>query len=232
LKKDQTYFLYQVKREQLPKVLFPVGDFLKSEVREKALELGLSVADKKDSVGICFVGDVNVHSILEEKFGKRLGKVFLTDGTEFGEHDGYWFFTIGQRGGYRKYAQVASARFESDEMPKLYVVAIDKDKNEVVVGTRAEGEQREFVLSDVSWVGGGEDGASDGLPPDKRDVFVKVRNLGDFVPVEIESGDKGLKVKLKRPVYGVSSGQSVVIYRNIGENKYLVLGGGVVSWYK
>ena len=137
LKKDQSYFLYQLRGEQLGHVLFPLGEYMKSEVRSLAEEMNLVVAQKKDSMGICFVGDVDVRAMLQEKYGVSKGELQLYDGTVIGEHDGYWFFTIGQRGGSYKITikneilKIGVKEYERTMLPKLYVVDIRKDENVV-----------------------------------------------------------------------------------------------------
>ena len=97
--KDQTYFLWAMPSVVLSRVLFPVGAMLKSEVREKARTLGLSVADKKDSMGICFVGEVNMREFLKERIAEEAGEIITTDGRVVGTHEGLPFYTIGQRHG-------------------------------------------------------------------------------------------------------------------------------------
>ena len=98
--KDQTYFLWKLTQKELSHVLFPLGDYVKTEVRAMAKEEMLSVADRKDSQGICFVGNVEVREFLARRLKVQRGKVLDTEGHEMGRHDGVWFYTIGQRGGW------------------------------------------------------------------------------------------------------------------------------------
>lgn len=158
LKKDQSYFLYRLRQEQLSRILFPVGGLYKSQVREIARENKLCVADKKDSMGICFVGNVNVPELLEKRFGKKKGRVVLTDGRQIGEHNGYWNFNVGKRGAFKLKTQNSKLKTKTNKskmhsldfanLPKLYVIGIDKDKNEVVVGERSQCMRGSFVIED------------------------------------------------------------------------------------
>jgi tRNA-specific 2-thiouridylase len=97
--KDQTYFLWAIDKKILPRIIFPIGEMKKPEVRAKARELGLDVAEKKDSVGICFVGEVEMREFLKTRIKEDPGKIVTTDGKIVGEHSGIYFFTIGQRHG-------------------------------------------------------------------------------------------------------------------------------------
>ena len=97
--KDQTYFLWAIPKDVLPRVLFPVGGMRKPEVREKARALGLSTAEKKDSTGICFVGEVDIRAFLKERIPEDPGEIVTTTGEVVGTHEGVAFYTIGQRHG-------------------------------------------------------------------------------------------------------------------------------------
>jgi tRNA-specific 2-thiouridylase len=223
--KDQTYFLYRLRKDQLLHILFPLGNYLKTEVRELARKHKLVVADKDDSMGICFVGDVNVREMLRQKYGIKKGEVQLSDGTVVGEHGGYWLFTIGFRGGWRRKGRLPTGRFKNDELPKLYVTDIKKEENVVVVGEREEAMKTEFEISNVHWIEkvNGED----------SQVFVKVRNTGDFLSATLsKTTGGGYSMQLKKPEFGISPGQSCVLYKKSKEQAeiplYVVLGGGVI----
>lgn len=120
--KDQTYFLCQLNQEQLKRSLFPIGHLEKSKVREIAREHSLFVADKKDSQGICFVGQVNMQQFLEARITPHEGNIVTTDGRVLGQHRGFEFYTIGQRGGLGVGGGAP-----------LYVVDRKSETNEVVV---------------------------------------------------------------------------------------------------
>jgi len=120
--KDQTYFLWQVPRERLERILFPLGGLLKSEVRNIARKMNLSVADKKDSQGVCFLGKFDFDEFLKKYIPTKKGRIIDTFGNEVGEHDGVWFYTIGQGHGLTNTAG-----------KKFYVVKKNLEQNELVV---------------------------------------------------------------------------------------------------
>lgn len=133
--KDQTYFLWAMNKEVLPRTLFPVGHLTKPEVREKAREFGLDVADKKDSTGICFVGEVNMDEFLRARIVPKPGAVVTTDGRRVGTHEGINYYTIGQRHGLgigggtpyyvvEKQPQTNELIVSSHYHPKLYTTEL------------------------------------------------------------------------------------------------------------
>lgn len=99
-KKDQTYFLWKLTQDQLKHIIFPVGGYTKSHVRVLAKKFGLPNANRKDSQGICFIGPVDIQEFLKTRLPVKVGKVITTDGQPVGEHEGVWFYTIGQRHGW------------------------------------------------------------------------------------------------------------------------------------
>jgi len=219
-KKDQTYFLYQILPDRLKHVLFPLGDYLKSEVRKIARENKLTIAEKPDSMGICFVGDINVPQFLKQEFGIKKGEVQLSDGTVIGEHDGHWLFTIGKRGKWKRINKIQNTKFKNDQLPKLYVIAIKPKENVVVVGERKQAERQEFNINNL-------------ILKDKNslsNVFVRIRNTGELLSAKITLLDKDIwQVRLTKPEFGVSPGQSAVIYKKVKGNEYIILGGGIIQ---
>lgn len=230
-KKDQTYFLYRLGQRELLGVIFPLGDYLKKEVREIAREAGLPVANKKDSQGICFVGDVDVNEFLQRRLKEREGEVVVrkskrqkvkcknivsvADFEVVGRHKGVWFYTIGQRGGWevrREYQKKFGG-----EIPVFYVIDKEVERNRLVVGFGAETYRDGLEVKDLSWVRG-EEKRIDG-------VKVRIRHGGALIKAKVRvKGTVGrLEVELKEAQRGVSPGQAAVFYD--GEE---VLGGGVI----
>ncbi|MDX1535806.1 MAG: tRNA 2-thiouridine(34) synthase MnmA, partial [Candidatus Spechtbacterales bacterium] len=141
--KDQTYFIYRVPQERLQHVMFPVGKYQKSEVRRLARKFNLPNAEKKDSQGICFIGNVDMRKFLEEYIPEKEGVIVTTEGKEVGKHNGVHYYTIGQRkgigvGGGTPY----------------YVVDKDIETNTLVVGPRYDEElfEKSLNLEDMSWI--------------------------------------------------------------------------------
>ncbi len=212
--KDQTYFLWKLGQYELKHSLFPLGGLLKSEVRKLAKKAGLSVADRPDSQGICFVGNVDVRAFLHRRLLDKWGDVKDVDGNVIGKHNGVWFFTIGQRGGWTLFAKSQKAFTSEGKMPILYVVGKNVKKNELVVGG-GRVAKRSFVVSDcnIAQIFGQEG------------ILVRIRHGGKLIPCQTTRTDLGLSVVLGAPQRGVAPGQSAVFYSRSGE----CLGGGVID---
>ncbi|HVD60212.1 MAG TPA: tRNA 2-thiouridine(34) synthase MnmA [Gemmatimonadaceae bacterium] len=210
--KDQTYFLWGIDRSVLSRMILPVGDSTKEEIRSTARQLGLSVvADKPESQEICFVPDGNYVHILERKLGSdapalSAGPIMTSDGTIVGRHNGHAHFTIGQRrglpGGYSR---------------PMYVVAIRPEDRAVVIGPREELLGRGIVAREVNWL---VDPPSLHAP-----VTVRIRHRAPLARGEIVriDGDE-IEIALDEPVAAIAPGQSLVLYD--GER---VLGGGFIE---
>lgn len=201
--KDQTYFLYRVAGAALQKTLFPLGGFTKPEVRKMAEERGLFTAAKKDSQGICFVGQIGIRDFLRQYVSPQPGDIIdKQSGEKVGRHDGAIFYTLGQRHGL----DVGGG------LP-YYVIGKDMDKNEVYV-TRDLGDgelwKKEVQLTSVHWING---------EPSDGDYQIRVRHRAPLVAARLE----GDKLILAEPQRAVTAGQSVVIYD--GDT---CLGGGIV----
>ena len=201
LKKDQSYFLYRLARAQLDKICFPLGEMTKAEVRAKAAQFGLAVADKPDSQDF-YSGDAS--ELLE--VAPRPGKIVDMSGNVVGTHAGYWNYTIGQRRGLGV----------SSKTP-LYVVKINACRNTVVVSDRCP-EDHYFEAADLNWHI--ED------MPREFDAQVKVRSAQDPVPCHVCLSADGETVSAEIPegIAAISPGQSAVFYD--GE---WVIGGGIIA---
>lgn len=208
--KDQTYFLYRLKQEQLAHVLFPIGHLTKTEVRRLAKTKGLIVADKPDSQGICFIGEINVHSFLKERLGENPGDVVDAKGRKIGRHKGLWFYTIGQRHGFE-------IKTDSSAFPPYYVIDKDANKNQLVVGFGSETFRDTFGIEDVNSI-------HDLGFAIYESLHVRIRHTGKLLSCRVEDLGGRLRVLLDEPVQGVASGQSAVFY-----NKDVCLGGGIIE---
>jgi tRNA-uridine 2-sulfurtransferase len=154
--KDQSYFLWTLTQEQLRRCLFPIGDYLKPEVRAIAREAGLPTAEKKDSQGICFLGQVSIADFLKQYILEKPGALVTVDGLKIGEHSGAEFYTIGQRHGVgaRGERQVARQNKKSDTLP-LYVAGKDLKTNTVVVAEGSDNPalyRKEVKLTNVNFI--------------------------------------------------------------------------------
>jgi tRNA-uridine 2-sulfurtransferase len=214
--KDQTYFLYRMRGEQLDHILFPIGHLTKPQVRELAKEKALPVATKPDSQGICFIGEINVHNFLRERLGENPGDVVDTKERVIGRHKGLWFYTIGQRHGFDSSFQLPKDEQGIDKhaIPPFYVIRKDATKNQLVVGFGAETYCDSFDIEDAHWIH--QSPVTGG-----QSLFVRIRHTGKLIPCRLEDGKH---VVLREPLQGIASGQSAVFYSN-----GVCLGGGVIS---
>lgn len=208
-KKDQTYFLYSIPKEVLPKMIFPLENFTdKADVRKIAEEYELNVAHKKDSQEVCFIPDNDYGNFLEKNLDKlpSKGNIVLKDGTILGKHKGLIYYTVGQRKGLGV----------SYKEP-LYVVKLDKEKNEVIVGTEKDLYTNELYANELNFL----------LDIDltkKIEVMAKVRYRAKEAKAILELQKNGLaKVTFEEPQRAITPGQSVVFYIDD-----VVLGGGKI----
>jgi len=200
--KDQSYFLYRLKKEWLPKIIFPLGEMTKEEVRETARGAGLKTAEKKESQEICFVNST-VGEFLKGKAKAERGDIVDKKGRKLGEHEGIIFYTIGQRKGI-------GGGFEK---PK-YVIGIEADKNRVVVGDEEDLFLSEISIKDTNWLDDPQKARSGKIRYNMEEIEVG--------KVELVEGDN-YRITFKKPVKAVTPGQSAVFY--LGE---ACLGGGII----
>ena len=210
--RDQSYFLFNTSREQLNYLRFPLGGLLKNETREIAKKLDLNVADKPDSQDICFVPNGDYASVIQKLRPDALkkGNIKDTNGKVLGTHDGIINFTIGQRKGIKV-----------SDKEALYVVQINSEKNEIIVGPREKLGKKIIYLKNLN------------LLAEKKDftnnIFVKVRSTGKLLNAKINfTIENCAEVNLDKPEDGISPGQACVFYNkdNLG---YRVLGGGWIT---
>jgi tRNA-specific 2-thiouridylase len=214
--RDQSYFLFATTRQQLERIMFPLGDMPKADVRELARELGLPVADKSDSQDICFVPKGRYTDVIERLKPGALkeGDIVHVDGRRLGRHDGIINYTVGQRRGIR---------IPSPE--PLFVVRLDAAKNEVVVGPRQALETAALMLKGVNWLG---DEPLEQAAAAARAVHVRVRSSQPTQPAILTSAEDGsIKVVLSEGQQGIAAGQACVFYAD-GSDAARVLGGGTI----
>ena len=204
--KDQSYFLWTLGQEKLDKVLFPLGDIQKDEVRKIAKKTKLHVADKKDSQGICFIGQVTLQEFLNEYLEKKEGKVLNLGGAVIGTHGGAHFYTIGQRHGLGVALNTPH-----------YVVDKDVKTNTVVL---AEGDAKDLEKLEVSIR---DFRLNEDLNLPSR-VFARARYRQDLHEALLDRVGDNLLLKFNQPVRFVAPGQSAVFYDENGK----LLGGGII----
>jgi tRNA-specific 2-thiouridylase len=215
--RDQSYFLFGTTREQLDVLRFPLGERSKAETRELARQFGLAIADKHDSQDICFVPTGHYADVIErlKPGAAEAGEIVDLEGNVLGAHSGIIHFTIGQRRGLGVAAGTP-----------LYVVRLDAERRQVVVGSRAALRTSRIVLRDVNWIGEGS--IEEALADDRREVFVKVRSTRAPQAGWLMAANGGYEVELVDGEDGVSPGQACVFY-DAGVGQARVLGGGFIK---
>ena len=210
--KDQTYFIYNIKTEQLPHILFPIGGMKKIQVRALAKKLNLPNADKKESMGLCFVGKIRLKDFLEQKLIPMPGPIVDLARKKLGNHEGLHNYTIGQRQGI-KIGGSGPYYVVRKELASNTLV-ITKDPNDPALLTR------EIEIHSVNWIGeefGGREGQ-------KIKLSGRYRHQGVLVPVVVQQVSGGhWKAVFSTPQNSVASGQSLVLY----EGKRCI-GGGII----
>ena len=211
LTRDQSYFLFTTTQEQLNFLRFPLGKMQKNETRKIASELNLNVADKPDSQDICFVPNGNYTSVIKKYKPESFkdGDILDIKGKVIGKHDGIINFTIGQRKG------IGIAHKEP-----LYVVSIDANKNQVIVGNREALTIKKIYLKNMNLLSDAKE--------HKDNLYIKVRSTGRLIKAKLTLSKIAAEVNLEEDETGISPGQACVFYlkNELGDK---VLGGGWIA---
>lgn len=207
--KDQTYFLSHLSQEQLARCLFPVGEYPKKEVRELAKRFDLPNRDRPDSQGICFLGKIKYNEFVKAHLGTRTGDIReLETDKKLGDHDGFWFHTIGQRKGLGLGGG------------PWYVVKKDIKRNIVYVSRNESRDERsrfEFDVAAINWIT---------APPQSPQLSVKLRHGERTIPCQLEGlNDLRGHVTLQQGDPGIAPGQYAVFY-----DDEICLGGGIIDF--
>ena len=208
--KDQSYFLCQIKKEILPKVLFPLNEFQsKEEIRTLARKYQLPVSEKKDSQEVCFIPNDDYKTFLKKNGQEEVeGKIILTDGNVLGNHKGLFNYTIGQRKG-----------LNISYKEPLYVIQLDTKNNNLIVGTNNELFNQELTATNMNYL----------VEKDeffKTKLFAKIRSRGNLEEVDTVTEEQNrLKIKFKDKLRAITPGQLIVFYN---ENKEC-LGGAYIE---
>jgi tRNA-specific 2-thiouridylase len=204
--KDQTYFLWKVEKEKFSKIIFPVGDLLKSEVREIAKKYNLPTAEKKESMGICFVGQVKLREFLSQYLKPREGKIIDTQGRILGTHPGYFYFTEGQRHGLN--IKVGGGPYYvAQKIPEENLIIVAKEDDPLLYTQKIEITEVNILEKEIL---------------DKEEIVeVRFRHRQPLVKAKVNISKS--EVEFLEPQKMVAPGQSIVFYKD-----ELVLGGGII----
>lgn len=205
--KDQSYFLYRLNQGRMAHIMFPLGAMKKSDVRRVAATQGLDTAHKKDSVGICFIGDIDIKEFLKEHIDINPGDVLDVDGEIVGRHDGAVLYTIGQRHGFEL--------FNASKEPQ-YVVAKNAKDNTITVGRDTDSDVGGLIVENIHTI------TVEKIPITTN---VRFRHLGEIVPsTNTYIDDNQMRVEFASKPRGIAPGQHAVFYKGAK-----VLGGGIIS---
>jgi tRNA-specific 2-thiouridylase len=207
--KDQSYVLHVLDQKALSQVLFPIGEYKKETVREMARQFNLPVAQKSESMDLCFLGDGDYRRFLNEYApeASQPGPILNQAGEELGRHDGLPNYTIGQRKG------LGIAAVEP-----LFVIEKDVTRNAVIVGSRAETNQSQLLAKQVNWTIGER-------PSGPIEAQVKIRYKAKAVSAVVTPREDNMAtVTFNEPVFGITAGQGAVFY-----DGDVVLGGGIIA---
>lgn len=215
--KDQSYFMFTLKREQLDFIRFPLGDLTKEQTREIARELDLSIAEKPDSQDICFVQEGRYTNLINKLLPKSTikGNIINMSGEVVGEHDGIVNFTIGQRRGIGYASGIPN-----------YVIDIDSQSQNVMIGPKECLGVNQIILDEVNWLGPNEIFSKAEY---ENPIFVKVRSTSDPVEAKLSKKSNQILVEFKNPEYGVAPGQACVFYDSIKPISRILGGGWIVK---
>ncbi len=206
--KDQSYFLWMLTKEDLSHTMIPIGHLQKSKVRKIAEKAKLFTSDKKDSQGICFLGDVDMREFLSHYIEQKKGLVKNTEGEIVGEHDGIWFYTLGERHGFR------ITKNSTDQKP-YYIVNKNIEENVLIVSHNSKSQTTKskqlVTLREVSW-----------LEVVRQDLTIsaQIRYHGELIPAKVIDENT---VELTHQGV-IAEGQSLVLYK--GET---LVGGGIIE---
>lgn len=197
--KDQSYFLWTLTEEDLSHTIFPVGHLEKEKVRELAKKFHLPVAEKKDSQGICFMGEVTMEEFLAHYIEAKPGRVFNTEGEVIGKHSGLIYYTIGERHGFEitKKSPSSGPFYVIDKDVKTNTILVSDNREEIL-----EYSPTKIQLKSVNWIN----------EPESEDLTARIRYKGERFPCSLDLVGKKLSVEFQEPVRGLSLGQSIVFY--------------------
>ncbi len=206
--KDQTYFLYTLTQKELRHALFPIGEYKKPDVRILAKKFNLPTFAKKDSQGICFIGEVDIKELLQQQIKPKAGQIVDTVGNILGKHDGFPFYTLGQRGG-----------LDVGGKGPYYVVAKNKKKNQIIVSDNPNDPllwRKECLITELSWTRRLE-------VPEKLEVTIRYRHATETASIRVIAKNKA-RLMFTNPQRAITPGQAAVFYI-----KDELIGGGVID---
>jgi len=223
--KDQSYFLYRLSQRDLKKTLFPVGELTKKQVREIAKKQNFPNYNKKGTVGICFIGKINLKNFLQQKIKPKRGNILDPDGNKIGEHDGIYYYTIGQRIGPRFGIDIQ--RKGGTKPKKWYVVKKNLKSNTIIAAPEGHplNFRKQIIVKNFHLIDLNKKEFKKQISKKPKKVLSRIRQVGELIPSKIFIKKNKIIIELNKAIKGISRGQAVVIYE-----KQKTLGGGVINF--
>lgn len=223
--KDQSYFLYKINQNELSHCLFPIGEYSKEQIRTIAKNNKFPNYNKKGTVGICFIGKINLKKFLQMKIKPKKGKILSPERKVIGEHDGVYYYTIGQRLGPRYGFELD--RGNKNKPSKWYVAGKDIKNNILIAAPKDHplNFRKEIIVKDIHFISNKPEEFQ--KQNRKYKVLSRIRHVGELLPSTLSYNKKSkqFKVTLREAITGISEGQAIVLYQ--GEK---VLGGGEIKF--
>lgn len=229
--KDQSYFLYRIKQNELKHTLFPIGSYTKSQVREIANKNHFPNYNKKGTVGICFIGKIDFKEFLRKKIKPRKGNILDPEGNIIGEHDGIYYYTIGERLGPRYGFELERQKNKNshEKIQRWYVARKDPKKNTIIAAPKDHplNLRKKIIVKNFYLISESKEQFKKNNKNKKTKVLSRIRHVGELLPSTLEYNKKTKQflVKLKNPITGISQGQAIVLYQ-----KEKCLGGGEIGF--
>jgi tRNA-uridine 2-sulfurtransferase len=221
--KDQSYFLYKINQNELSHCLFPIGNYTKEKIREIAQKNNLPNYNKKGTVGICFVGKINLKKFLQKKIKPKKGKILDPNNKVIGEHDGIYYYTIGQRLGPRYGFELD--RGDKNKPSKWYVAQKNVKKNIIVAAPENHplNFRNNIIIKDIHFISN----TNKEYERNYHKILSRIRHVGELLPSILMYNKKlnQFKIVLNKAITGISEGQAIVLYE-----KDKVLGGGEIRF--
>ncbi|MFQ5532146.1 MAG: tRNA 2-thiouridine(34) synthase MnmA, partial [Candidatus Nanoarchaeia archaeon] len=229
--KDQSYFLYRLSQNNLKHSLFPIGNYTKKEIRDIAKKNKFPNHNKKSTVGICFIGKVNLKKFLQKKIKPKSGKILNPEGNLIGRHDGIYYYTIGQRIGPRFGIEVSKSSDNRKQLKRWYVAKKDSKKN--IITAAPEGHKLNFrkdiTIKQIHLISDPKESFKKYTQKSSLKVNSRIRHVGELLSSKFfyDKKKKQFKIILNKAITGISEGQAIVIYKPKSSK---CLGGGVISF--
>lgn len=229
--KDQSYFLYRLSQDDLKNSLFPIGKYSKKEIREIAKKNNFQNYDKKGTVGICFIGKINLKQFLQKKIKPKKGKILDPNGNQIGEHDGIYYYTIGQRIGPRYGIEISKNSDNKKQLKRWYVAKKDLRTNTIIAAPEGHklNYKKNIIVKQPHFISTNEKEYKTHTIKKPLKIHSRIRNVGELLPSRFlyNKKSKQFEIILNKPINGVSEGQAIVIYK---PKSSLCLGGGVIGF--